>query len=44
MDTAKFRYYFTLDGPTTADQIVVTANYNQCQKPGSPSCRTKQRW
>jgi endoglucanase len=37
MDTATFRYYFTLDGATTPDQIVVTANYNQCQKPGSPT-------
>ena len=26
----KVRYYFTLDGATTPDQLTVTTNYNQC--------------
>ncbi|MEV0649178.1 glycoside hydrolase family 9 protein [Phytomonospora sp. NPDC050363] len=33
----KFRYYFTLDGSTTAAQITVTANYNQCSPPTGPT-------
>ncbi len=30
------RYYFTLDGTTTADQITVTTNYNQCGAASQP--------
>ncbi|MET1076225.1 MAG: glycoside hydrolase family 9 protein [Umezawaea sp.] len=30
------RYYFTLDGTTTADQITVTTNYNQCGAASKP--------
>ncbi|HWO63457.1 MAG TPA: glycoside hydrolase family 9 protein [Umezawaea sp.] len=30
------RYYFTLDGATTADQITVTTNYNQCGAASRP--------
>jgi endoglucanase len=30
------RYYFTLDGSTTADQITVTTNYNQCGAASKP--------
>jgi endoglucanase len=33
LDNASFRYYFTLDGTTTADQITVTSAYNQCRAP-----------
>jgi endoglucanase len=34
LDNASFRYYFTLDGATTASQIAVTSAYNQCKTPG----------
>ena len=34
MDTAKFRYYFTLDGATTPDQIVVTARFRFTREDG----------
>jgi hypothetical protein len=30
------RYFFTLDGATTPDQITVTTNYNQCGAAGAP--------
>ncbi|MFD7659574.1 glycoside hydrolase family 9 protein [Actinosynnema sp. NPDC059797] len=30
------RYYFTLDGTTTPDQVTVTTNYNQCGTPSAP--------
>ncbi|MET9230210.1 glycoside hydrolase family 9 protein [Lentzea sp. NPDC003310] len=30
------RYYFTLDGATTASQIAVTTNYNQCGAASAP--------
>ncbi|MFC5291115.1 glycoside hydrolase family 9 protein [Actinokineospora guangxiensis] len=30
------RYYFTLDGTTTAGQITATTNYNQCGAPSAP--------
>jgi hypothetical protein len=32
----KVRYYFTLDGTTTPDQLTVTTNYNQCGAPSAP--------
>jgi len=34
--TGSLRYYFTLDGSTTADQITVTTNYNQCGAASKP--------
>ncbi|NUT50327.1 MAG: endoglucanase [Saccharothrix sp.] len=34
--TGSLRYYFTLDGSTTPDQITVTTNYNQCGTPSAP--------
>jgi chitodextrinase len=34
MFNGSLRYYFTLDGTTTPNQITVTTNYNQC---GTPS-------
>ncbi|MDU0292851.1 glycoside hydrolase family 9 protein [Saccharothrix longispora] len=34
--TGSLRYYFTLDGATTPDQVTVTTNYNQCGTPGAP--------
>jgi endoglucanase len=37
LDDASFRYYFTLDGATTASQITVTSAYNQCKAPGPAS-------
>ena len=30
------RYYFTLDGTTTPDQLKMSSPYNQCDPPGSP--------
>ncbi|MFF3440872.1 glycoside hydrolase family 9 protein [Streptosporangium sp. NPDC002721] len=32
-----FRYYFTLDGTTTASQVSVTSAYNQCKTPTGPT-------
>lgn len=32
----KVRYYFTLDGSTTPDQLTVTMNYNQCGTASAP--------
>lgn len=32
----KVRYYFTLDGATTPDQLTVTTNYNQCGAASEP--------
>ncbi|MFI7055037.1 glycoside hydrolase family 9 protein [Streptosporangium canum] len=32
-----FRYYFTLDGDTTASQVTVTSSYNQCKAPAGPT-------
>jgi hypothetical protein len=32
----KVRYYFTLDGTTTPDQLAVTTNYNQCGAASAP--------
>ncbi len=32
----KVRYYFTLDGTTTPDQLTVTTNYNQCGAASAP--------
>ncbi|WP_329426185.1 glycoside hydrolase family 9 protein [Streptosporangium sp. NBC_01495] len=32
-----FRYYFTLDGTTTASQVSVTSAYNQCKAPTGPT-------
>ncbi|WP_436761294.1 glycoside hydrolase family 9 protein [Streptosporangium sp. V21-05] len=32
-----FRYYFTLDGATTASQVSVTSAYNQCKAPTGPT-------
>ncbi len=32
----KVRYYFTLDGTTTPDQLTVTTNYNQCGPASAP--------
>ncbi|GGS88331.1 endoglucanase [Planobispora rosea] len=32
-----FRYYFTLDGDTTANQITVSSAYNQCSPPTGPT-------
>ncbi|MFC6088862.1 glycoside hydrolase family 9 protein [Saccharothrix lopnurensis] len=34
--TGSLRYYFTLDGATTPDQVTVTTNYNQCGTPSAP--------
>ncbi|GGP86725.1 glycoside hydrolase family 9 protein [Saccharothrix coeruleofusca] len=31
------RYYFTLDGSTTPDQLTVTMNYNQCGTASAPT-------
>ncbi|WP_367127091.1 glycoside hydrolase family 9 protein [Saccharothrix sp. HUAS TT1] len=36
MFNGSLRYYFTLDGATTPDQITVTTNYNQCGTPAAP--------
>jgi chitodextrinase len=36
MFNGSLRYYFTLDGATTPDQVTVTTNYNQCGTPGAP--------
>ncbi|MFI9008354.1 glycoside hydrolase family 9 protein [Actinosynnema sp. NPDC053489] len=36
MFNGSLRYYFTLDGSTTPDQITVTTNYNQCGTPSAP--------
>ncbi|MGW4110960.1 glycoside hydrolase family 9 protein [Actinosynnema sp. NPDC004786] len=36
MFNGSLRYYFTLDGATTPDQITVTTNYNQCGTPTAP--------
>ena len=36
MFNGALRYYFTLDGATTPDQITVTTNYNQCGTPSGP--------
>ncbi|MEU4696771.1 glycoside hydrolase family 9 protein [Nonomuraea dietziae] len=33
LNDGSFRYYFTLDGDTTASQISVSAAYNQCKAP-----------
>jgi endoglucanase len=35
LDHASFRYYFTLDGPTTPGQLTVTSHFNQCGAPSS---------
>ncbi|MBB2909258.1 endoglucanase [Streptosporangium becharense] len=32
-----FRYYFTLDGDTTANQITVSSAYTQCKAPTGPT-------
>ena len=32
----RVRYYFTLDGATTPDQLTVTTNYNQCGPASAP--------
>ncbi|GII02957.1 glycoside hydrolase family 9 protein [Planobispora takensis] len=32
-----FRYYFTLDGDTTASQVTVSSAYNQCSPPTGPT-------
>jgi endoglucanase len=32
----RVRYYFTLDGATTPDQLSVNTNYNQCGTPTAP--------
>ncbi len=32
----KVRYYFTIDGATTPDQLTVTTNYNQCGAASAP--------
>jgi endoglucanase len=37
LTNGSFRYYFTLDGPTTPAQITVTSAYNQCSAPGAPT-------
>jgi hypothetical protein len=36
LDHASFRYYFTLDGSTTPDQISVVSYYTQCKQPTGP--------
>lgn len=36
MFNGSLRYYFTLDGATTPDQVTVTTNYNQCGTPSGP--------
>ncbi len=37
LDNGSFRYYFTLDGTTTASQVSVTSAYNQCKAPTGPT-------
>jgi endoglucanase len=37
LDDGSFRYYFTLDGTTTPDQLTITAHYNQCSPPTGPT-------
>ncbi|WP_051772845.1 glycoside hydrolase family 9 protein [Saccharothrix sp. NRRL B-16314] len=36
MFNGSLRYYFTLDGATTPDQVTVATNYNQCGTPSGP--------
>ncbi|MEU0486024.1 glycoside hydrolase family 9 protein [Streptosporangium sp. NPDC006013] len=37
LTNGSFRYYFTLDGTTTANQITVSSAYNQCKAPTGPT-------
>ncbi|WP_083661104.1 glycoside hydrolase family 9 protein [Actinophytocola xanthii] len=37
LDDGSFRYYFTLDGTTTPDQLTLTSHYNQCAQPTGPT-------
>ncbi|GAA4180218.1 glycoside hydrolase family 9 protein [Streptosporangium oxazolinicum] len=37
LTNGSFRYYFTLDGTTTASQVSVTSAYNQCKAPTGPT-------
>lgn len=37
LTNGSFRYYFTLDGATTASQITVSSAYNQCKPPTGPT-------
>ncbi|MFF0243341.1 glycoside hydrolase family 9 protein [Streptosporangium sandarakinum] len=37
LDNGSFRYYFTLDGDTTASQVAVSSAYNQCKAPTGPT-------
>ncbi|MEU3163726.1 glycoside hydrolase family 9 protein [Streptosporangium sp. NPDC006930] len=37
LTNGSFRYYFTLDGSTTASQVSVTSAYNQCKAPTGPT-------
>ena len=36
LDKASIRYFFTLDGATTASQVTVSSPYSNCQKPTGP--------
>ncbi|SNT50881.1 processive endocellulase [Streptosporangium subroseum] len=37
LTNGSFRYYFTLDGTTTASQVTVSSAYNQCKAPTGPT-------
>ncbi|NNJ63844.1 MAG: endoglucanase [Dactylosporangium sp.] len=37
LDRGSFRYYFTLDGSTTAAQVTATSPYSTCQQPTGPT-------
>ncbi|GAA5073349.1 glycoside hydrolase family 9 protein [Thermocatellispora tengchongensis] len=37
LNNGSFRYYFTLDGSTTASQISVSSAYTQCKAPTGPT-------
>ncbi|MEV4744867.1 glycoside hydrolase family 9 protein [Streptosporangium sp. NPDC049248] len=37
LTNGSFRYYFTLDGTTTANQVTVSSAYNQCKAPTGPT-------
>lgn len=37
LDQGSFRYYFTLDGSTTASQVTATSPYSLCKQPTGPT-------
>ncbi|MCG5216972.1 glycoside hydrolase family 9 protein [Streptosporangium soli] len=40
LNDGSFRYYFTLDGATTANQVTVSSAYTQCKAPTGPTLLT----